>query len=168
MSSPYASTLLPPSPPPLSSSASRSAADRPSFSLFSSTVASLSLTCRFFPPRPDFSLLPLSFSLSFSHRRRSFSLSHSLLNCVLPGARAQTTLSMAGIKRLLPFPPSLPSRPPSLLHSPARRPSLPACRHRADRTIPVVLPFPDVLALTWISYPVWLLITARQRRRQPC
>lgn len=57
------------------------------------------------------SLLPRPvFSLSL-HRVGALPLPRSLLNCVLPGARAQTTLSMAGIKRLLPFPPPLSLSP---------------------------------------------------------
>jgi len=76
---------------------------------------------RRFDPSPCSPLLPLCHSLvassifSLSLRRVGLFLPRSLLNCVLPGARAQTTLSMAGIKRLLPFP------PPSLATIPMRQ-----------------------------------------------
>lgn len=142
---------LPPCPPicasllsPAPSSAFRSVVDRSSSSLFLAAVLPL---CH--------SLVASSFrgsaSLSFSllSRQWSSSLPHSLLNCVLPGARAQATLSMAGIKRLLPFP--LPPRPP-----PARslRCSLPAVTAPTEPPPSSFYPASDVLALTWISYPV--------------
>lgn len=77
------------------------------------------------------SLLPrLTFSLSL-HRVGLFP-PRSLLNCVLPGARAQTTLSMAGIKRLLPFPP-----PPHTPRHPSRtkpRPAFPHSLHPTRRS----------------------------------
>lgn len=118
---PFLSSSLSPTPPP---SASRPAVDPSSSFLFPAAVLPL---CHSLVASSLRSLAFLSFSLFYSlslflslRRRSSSSLPHSLLNCVLPGARAQTTLSMAGIKRLLPFPPPLTPRPSPPPSSPAR------------------------------------------------